>query len=43
LPNPDARFRGSLIDDKMFAIDVEEWGLDDILTENQARRVKIAI
>jgi hypothetical protein len=40
-PNPKARFRGSLIDDKMFAIDVEEWGLDDILKENQARRVKI--
>ncbi|MGA9474418.1 MAG: nucleotidyltransferase [Terriglobales bacterium] len=41
LPSPNARFRGSLIDDKMFAIDVEEWGLDDILKENQARRVKI--
>ncbi len=40
-PNPRARFRGSLIDDKMFAIDVEEWGLDDILKENQARRTKI--
>ena len=41
-PDPNARFRGSLIDDKMFAIDVEEWGLDDILKENQARRRKIA-
>lgn len=40
-PHPKARFRGSLIDDKMFAIDVEEWGLDDILKENQARRTKI--
>ena len=40
-PDPKARFRGSLIDDKMFAIDVEEWGLDDILKENQARRKKI--
>jgi hypothetical protein len=26
----NAEFRGSLIDDKMFAIDVEEWGLPDI-------------
>lgn len=40
-PNPKARFRGSLIDDKMFAIDVEEWGLDDILKENQERCGKI--
>lgn len=40
-PDPNARFRGSLIDDKMFAIDVEEWGLDDILKENQERCRKI--
>jgi hypothetical protein len=40
-PNPGARFRGSLIDDKMFAIDVEEWGLDDILKEKQGRCRKI--
>jgi len=26
-------FRGSLIDDKMFAIDVNEWGLPDLMTE----------
>jgi hypothetical protein len=41
---PDAsrvRFRGSLIDDKMFAIDVKEWGLDDVLKEFRARRPKI--
>lgn len=36
-PDPNARFRGSLIDEKMFAIDVEEWGLDDVLKENQKR------
>jgi Uncharacterised nucleotidyltransferase len=40
-PNPKARFRGSLIDDKMFAIDVKEWGLDDVLAESQARATKI--
>ena len=28
--NPAAAFRGSLIDDKMFAIDVEEWGMADL-------------
>jgi nucleotidyltransferase DUF2204 len=28
--DPGAIFKGSLIDEKMFAIDVEEWGLPDI-------------
>jgi hypothetical protein len=32
-----ARFRGSLIDDKMYAIDVQEWGMDDIQSEYRAR------
>jgi hypothetical protein len=32
-PDPHARFRGSLIDENMFAIDVNEWGLDDLLSE----------
>jgi hypothetical protein len=36
-----ARFRGSLIDENMFAIDVREWGLDDILSEYRARVDKI--
>ncbi len=40
-PDSNARFRGSLIDDKMFAIDVEEWGMDDILKENQKQCRKI--
>jgi hypothetical protein len=40
-PNPNTKFRGSLIDDRMFAIDVEEWGLENLLTEFQARRQKI--
>jgi hypothetical protein len=29
-PNPHAIFRGSLIDDKMFAIDVQEWGMANL-------------
>ena len=37
-PDPTARFRGSLIDDKMFAIDVDEWGLDNLEEEYRARR-----
>ena len=36
-----ARFRGTLIDDAMFAIDVEEWGLDNLAVEQRARRPKI--
>jgi len=32
-PNKSANFRGSLIDDKMFAIDVAEWGKRNILEE----------
>jgi hypothetical protein len=37
-PNSHARFRGSLIDENMFAIDVKEWGLEDVLAEYRARR-----
>jgi hypothetical protein len=40
-PNPDAKFRGSLIDHRMFAIDVKEWGLDDLLRENRSRIAQI--
>jgi predicted nucleotidyltransferase len=36
-PNKDIEFRGSLIDDKMFAIDVKEWGKRDILEEHRAK------
>src|SRR5579859_4480928 len=39
-PDPAARFRGSLIDDKMFAIDVNEWGLDNLMQEYRNRRLK---
>jgi hypothetical protein len=37
-PDPGARFRGSLIDENQFAIDMREWRLDDLLTEYRARR-----
>jgi hypothetical protein len=39
-PDPAARFRGSLVDENMFAIDVNEWGLDDLLSEYRALRGK---
>jgi Uncharacterised nucleotidyltransferase len=42
-PNPSAPFRGSLVDDKMFAIDVAEWGMADILgARREALRERIA-
>ena len=39
-PDPKAQFRGSLIDDKMFAIDVNEWGLDNLMREYRTRRLE---
>jgi len=39
-PDPNACFRGSLIDDKVFAIDVSEWGLRDLVTECRERKCK---
>ncbi len=39
-PNPAAKFRGSLIDDKMFAIDINEWGLDNLMREYRDRRLR---
>jgi hypothetical protein len=39
-PDPKAKFRGSLIDDKMFAIDLNEWGLDNIMQEYRDRRLQ---
>jgi len=35
-----AQFRGSLVDDKMFAIDVNEWGLENVLEDYRARRLE---
>jgi len=37
-PNPEAHFRGSLIDDKIFAIDVAEWELRDLAGEYRQRK-----
>jgi acyl-CoA reductase-like NAD-dependent aldehyde dehydrogenase len=39
-PDANAKFRGSLIDDKQFAIDVNEWGLANLMEEYRERRLK---
>ncbi|HEX4784360.1 MAG TPA: nucleotidyltransferase [Candidatus Sulfotelmatobacter sp.] len=38
--DPAAKFRGSLIDDKQFAIDVNEWGLENLMEGYRERRLK---
>ena len=38
-PNRHAEFRGSLVDDNMFAIDVEEWHLANLLEEKRQQRL----
>jgi Nucleotidyl transferase of unknown function (DUF2204) len=35
--DPKAKFRGSLLDENMFAIDVKEWGLDNVLADYRAQ------
>jgi predicted nucleotidyltransferase len=37
-PGSDAPFRGSLIDPMMFAIDVTEWGMENLLDDYRERR-----
>ncbi len=39
-PEPQADFRGSLIDDNMFAIDVNEWRLANLLEETRKHRLE---
>jgi hypothetical protein len=41
-PDPKAKFRGSLVDNNMFAIDVEEWGLTNLLEDERSRRLREA-
>jgi len=40
-PDRTARFRGSLVDENMFAIDLKEWHLDNLLEANRAQSAKI--
>jgi nucleotidyltransferase DUF2204 len=39
-PDPMAPFRGSLVDEKMFAIDVNEWGMEDMLSNHRSARLE---
>ncbi len=39
-PNPEALFRGSLVDENMFAIDVDEWKLPNLLEETRRARLE---
>jgi hypothetical protein len=39
-PDPRASFRGSLVDDNMFAIDVNEWRLANLLKEKRRSRLQ---
>jgi hypothetical protein len=39
-PRPEASFRGSLVDNNMFAIDVNEWRLADLLEEKRRSRLQ---
>jgi nucleotidyltransferase DUF2204 len=38
-PDPNAPFRGSLVDDNMFAIDVNEWELPNLLQKQREQRL----
>ena len=37
-PSESAAFRGSLLDEKMFAIDTKEWGMENLLQQQRDRR-----
>ena len=39
-PDPQAPFRGSLVDDNIFSIDMKDWGLEDLEGEYRARRLQ---
>ena len=38
-PDPNSEFRGSLVDENMFAIDLREWGLENVLEAYRAKRL----
>jgi len=39
-PDPKASFRGSLVDDNMFAIDINEWRMDNLLEQKRKIRMQ---
>ena len=42
-PNVNENFRGSLVDELMFAIDIQEWGLKNVLDWYRKRAPKISV
>jgi hypothetical protein len=40
-PNGQPQFRGTLLDENMFAIDVKDWGLPDPLAESRKKKTEI--
>jgi len=38
--DPNASFRGSLVDENMFSVDVKDWGLPDLQAEFRAKRLR---
>lgn len=41
-PDPAAPFRGSLVDEHLFSIDVKDWGLEDVQSEYRSRQLNKA-
>jgi hypothetical protein len=39
-PDPHAAFRGSLIDENMFSIDLKDWGLENVQNEYRERHLQ---
>jgi predicted nucleotidyltransferase len=39
-PNPKAPFRGSLVDENIFAIDMNEWGLENLQSQYRTRHLR---
>ncbi len=39
-PDPKAPFRGSLVDENIFSIDVKDWGLEDLQSGYRARQLQ---
>ena len=39
-PDPKAPFRGSLVDENIFSIDVKDWGLEDVQSNYRAHQMR---
>ena len=39
-PDPNAPFRGSLVDENVFSIDMKNWGLENLLAQSRERELQ---